>query len=283
MMRTPDIPLSRLIAFVEEDAPFGDITTESILPPQSCVADIIAREDIILAGLSEIVRLFSHYGVQTETLVHDGDSVRAGSLILTLSGDVHAILLVERTALNLAGRMSGIATRTRQIKKMVTAVNPSCQIAATRKTAPGLRIFDKKAAMIGGADPHRYSLSDAILIKDTHRALISLKDAIMRARVASIYHLIEAEAESIEDAIEAAEAGADIILLDNMEPAQIQRTIQSLREQGLRDNVQIELSGGITPESIHQYAALDVERISLGMLTHTVRNADLSLEIRQGS
>jgi len=281
MIQTPDIPLSRLIAFVEEDAPFGDITTESILPAQSCIADVIAKEDLILAGLSEMVRLFTHYGVQTETQVNDGDSVRAGSTILTISGGAHAILLVERTALNLAGRMSGIATRTRQIQEMVTAVNPSCRIAATRKTAPGLRLLDKKAAMIGGADSHRYSLSDAILIKDTHRALVSLKDAIMRARAASIYHLIEAEAESIEDAIEAAEAGADIILLDNMKPERIRKTIQALKDHGLRDNVLLELSGGITPETIHQYAILGVERISLGMLTHTVRNADLSLEIRQ--
>ncbi|PKL60294.1 MAG: nicotinate-nucleotide diphosphorylase (carboxylating) [Methanomicrobiales archaeon HGW-Methanomicrobiales-4] len=280
MIRAPEIPLSRLIAFVEEDAPFGDLTTESILPAQSCIADIKAREELILAGLSEMVRLFTHYGVQTETTLHDGDSVRAGSTILTISGDVHSILLIERTSLNLVGRMSGIATRTRQIQEMVTAVNPSCRIAATRKTAPGLRILDKKAAMIGGADPHRYSLSDAILIKDTHRALISLKDAISRARAAGIYHRIEAEAESIEDAIEAAQAGAEIILLDNMEPAHIQKTIQALKDLNLRNDVLIELSGGITPDTIHQYAALEVDRISLGMLTHTVRNADLSLEIR---
>ena len=280
-MPAPDIPLSRLLAFVEEDVPFGDITSESVLASQTCIADIIAKEDLILAGLSEMVRLFTHYGVETISESLDGNSVRAGSTVLTLSGNVHAILMVERTALNLAGRMSGIATRTRQIQNIVSAINPSCRIAATRKTAPGLRLLDKKAAMIGGADPHRYSLSDAILIKDTHRALVSLTDAIQRARKIGIYHRIEAEAESAEEAVEAARAGADIILLDNMTPGQIQKTMQVLKDQGLRDSIQIELSGGITPDTIHQYAALGAERISLGMLTHTVRNADLSLEIQK--
>ena len=281
MMRAPEIPLSQLISFVEEDAPFGDITTESILSSQFCNADIIAREELILAGLAEIIRLFTHYGVHAEPWFHDGEQVPAGSRVLTLSGDVHPILLVERTALNLAGRMSGIATRVRQIQEKVAAVNSSCRITATRKTAPGLRILDKKAAMIGGADPHRYSLSDAILIKDTHRALLPLSEAIRRAQAAGIYHRIEAEAESTEEAIEAAQAGADIILLDNMTPAEIRMTLQALEESGLRKTVQIEVSGGITEEKIHEYAALGVERISLGMLTHTVRNADFSLEIRR--
>jgi nicotinate-nucleotide pyrophosphorylase (carboxylating) len=280
MKRTPDIPLGRLIAFVEEDAPFGDITSESVLSPQQCNAEILAHEDIVLAGLSEITRIFTYYGVQTVRGFRDGDQIGAGSTILTISGEVHAILLVERTALNLAGRMSGIATRTRQIQEMVSAVNPSCRITATRKTAPGLRILDKKAVMIGGGDPHRFSLSDAILIKDTHRTLVSLKDAITRAREAGLYHRIEAEAESTEEAVEAAQAGADIVLLDNMAPEQVRMTIQALKSLGLRNYVQIELSGGITPENIVSYASLEVERISLGMLTHTVRNADLSLEIR---
>ena len=279
--RALEIPLSRLIAFVEEDAPFGDITSASVLDSQNCTAEIIAREELTLAGLAEIIRIFSYYGVRTEPLFQDGDLVPAGSPILTLSGDVHAILLVERTALNLIGRMSGIATRTRQIQEKVQTINPLCRIAATRKTAPGLRILDKKAAMIGGADPHRFSLSDAILIKDTHRTLVPLKEAIRRARAASKYHCIEAEAETTEEALEAAGAGADIILLDNMEPDEIRKTLKSLKEQGLREKVQIELSGGITPDTIPQYASLEVERISLGMLTHTVRNADVSLEIQR--
>ena len=281
MIPYPVIPLSHLIAFVEEDAPFGDITSESVIPDQTCIADIIAREDLVIAGLAEVSSLFAHYGTEVHTTYHDGDWIPSGTVLLSLSGSAHAILLVERTALNLIGRMSGIATRTRRIQETVSAVNPSCRIAATRKTAPGLRFIDKKAAMIGGADPHRFSLSDAILIKDTHRALVPLGEAVRRARMAGTYHRIEAEAESTEEAVEAARAGADIILLDNMNPEQIQTTLNILKEQELRDKVIIELSGGITPETIEEYARLSVERISLGILTHTVRNADFSLEIRK--
>lgn len=282
-MKYPDIPVSCLVAFVEEDAPFGDITSESVLEKQTCRADIISKENLILAGLSEICQLFTLYGVRTSSHHQDGDAISSETIVLSLSGDAHAILLVERTALNLVGRMSGIASNTRLIQSKVSAVNPKCQLAATRKTAPGLRLIDKKAVMIGGADPHRFSLSDAILIKDTHRALIPLGEAVRRARKAGAYHRIEAEAESAEEAIEAAQAGADIIMLDNMTPPQITEVLKILKQKGLRDRVLIELSGGITPDTVHEYAALDVERISMGMLTHTVRNADFSLEIRRGS
>lgn len=280
-MTLPEIPISRLVAFVEEDAPFGDITSDSVLVKQECSADIIVKENVLLAGLSEIQRLFRHYGVKPESEYTDGDQVDAGATVLSLSGDAHAILLIERTALNLIGRMSGIATETRRIQDMVTAVNPSCRVTATRKTAPGLRIFDKKACMIGGADPHRFSLSDAILIKDTHRVLIPLDEAIQRAKKSGAYHRIEAEAESAEEAVIAAMAGADILLLDNMNPDQVQNTLQILTEKGLREKLIIELSGGINPGIIREYATLNVERISLGMLTHSVRNADFSLEMRQ--
>lgn len=277
----PSIPLEQLLSFVKEDAPFGDITTESILPPLNAIAEIFAKEELILAGLTEIKTLFEHYGVKTQSSFQDGECIRSGTSILLLSGGIHQILLVERTALNLLGRMSGIATQARKIQDMIDAVNPHCRVAATRKTAPGLRLIDKKAAMIGGADPHRFSLSDAVLIKDTHRALLPLDEAVRRARRVHTYHLIEAEAENSEDAVLAAEAGADIILLDNQNPQQIQTILKDLKKKELRSRVLIELSGGITPETIPAYAALQVDRISLGMLTHTVRNADYSLKVRQ--
>lgn len=277
----PKIPLDQLVSFVREDAPFGDITTESVIPAMTCSAKIIAKDEVILAGLSEITALFTYYGVCTDSLLKDGDHIRNGTVILSLSGEAHAILLVERTALNLIGRMSGIATRAREIQDIISAINPDCRLAATRKTAPGLRLIDKKAAMIGGADPHRFSLSDAILIKDTHRNLVPVDEAVRRARSQHSYHLIEAEAETAEDAVLAARAGADIILLDNMRPDQIQETLDLLVRTGLRNQVMIELSGGISPEMIPDYASLGVERISLGMLTHSVRNADFSLKISQ--
>lgn len=277
----PEIPVSRMIPFIEEDCPYGDITSEVILDEQPCRAHIISRQELILAGLTEIIVLFRHYGVTAESEVQDGDKIPENTIILSLCGTAQVILRIERTALNIIGRMSGIASETSRIQKRVTAINPSCRIAATRKTAPGLRIFDKKACIIGGADHHRFSLSDAILIKDTHRALIPLAEAIRRAKAASMYHRIEAEVESPEEAVEAAQAGAEIILLDNMSPATIQKTLDILGEEGLRQKVIIELSGGITPETIDEYAALGAERISLGMLTHSVRNADFSLKILQ--
>lgn len=277
----PEIPVNRMIPFIEEDCPYGDITSEVILDKQQCRAHIIAREEMILAGLTEIIALFRHYGITAESEVQDGDKVPENAVILSLCGTAQIILRIERTALNIIGRMSGIASETSRIQKRVTAINPSCRITATRKTAPGLRIFDKKACMIGGADHHRFSLSDAILIKDTHRALIPLKEAIRRVKAASVYHRIEAEVESPEEAVEAAHAGAEIILLDNMSTERIQNTLDILREKGLRQKVIIELSGGITPETIDEYAALGAERISLGMLTHSVRNADFSLKILQ--
>lgn len=270
-----------MIPFIEEDCPYGDITSEVILDEQRCRAHIITRQKLVLAGLSEIMNLFHHYGITAESEVQDGDEIPENTVILSLCGTARTILRIERTALNIIGRMSGIASETSRIQKRVTAINPSCRITATRKTAPGLRMFDKKACMIGGADHHRFSLSDAILIKDTHRALIPLTEAIRRVKAASIYHRIEAEVESPEEALEAAQAGAEIILLDNMSTETIQKTLDMLKDEGLRQKVIIELSGGITPDTIEEYADLGAERISLGMLTHSVRNADFSLKILQ--
>ncbi len=275
----PDIPLRNLLAFIEEDAPFGDITSMAVLDEISCTAVIIAREDLILAGLAELRALCDHFGIATSFPGRDGEAAAAGTIVADLAGPARSILLIERTALNIMGRMSGIATRTRQIRDRIAAVNPDCRIAATRKTAPGLRLMDKKAAMIGGADPHRFSLSDAILIKDTHRTLVPLQEAVRRAKAAGIYHRVEAEVESVEDAIVAAVEGADILLLDNMSVKQAEETIRALRQAGLREKVVIEISGGIQEDEIGAYAALPIDRISMGSLTHSVRNADLSLEI----
>lgn len=184
---------------------------------------------------------------------------------------------MERTALNIIGRMSGIATETRKLVEKVRKVNPRVKVAGTRKSL--LRLIDKRAIMIGGGEPHRFSLSDAILIKDNHLALVPLEEAIKRAKEFSVYKVVEVEVENLEDAVKAAKAGADVIMLDNMKPQEIKEVIEKLRELGLRDGVKIEVSGGITPENIEEYAKLDVDVISLGYLTHSVRNFDVSLEI----
>jgi len=211
--------------------------------------------------------------------IADGTTVCKKDVLLSLKGDAKKILLIERTALNIIGRMSGIATQTRKLSGIASSVNPRCRIAATRKTCPGFQVLDKKAVTIGGGDPHRMNLSDGILIKDNHLALVPLDIAIAAAKKSSVYKKIEVEAETTENALIAARAGADIIMLDNMSLTQIIRTIKVLEREGLRERVIIELSGGIDESSLARYAELDVDVISMGVLTHSVRNFSANLEI----
>jgi nicotinate-nucleotide pyrophosphorylase (carboxylating) len=271
--------LDYLLRFIEEDAPYGDLTSAAIIPDITCDAVIRAEQGGTIAGLEEAALLFSHYGVSVKQRMADGTTVRKNDMLLSLNGDAKKILLIERTALNIIGRMSGIATQTRKLSGIASSVNPRCRIAATRKTCPGFQVLDKKAVKIGGGDPHRMNLSDGILIKDNHLALVPLDIAISAAKKSSVYKKIEVEAETAENALLAAKAGADIIMLDNMSPAQINRTIKVLEREGLRERVIIELSGGIDESSLARYAELDVDVISLGVLTHSVRNFSVNLEI----
>ncbi|CAD5243376.1 carboxylating nicotinate-nucleotide diphosphorylase [Thermococcus camini] len=272
------ISLSYLLRFLEEDSPFGDVTSEAIIPEGTkAKAVIIAKQNGVIAGVEEAKALFEHFGVEVEVRKRDGEEVKKGDIILELTGDARAILLVERTALNVMGRMSGIATEVRRLVDRVRAVNLKVCIAGTRKTL--LKPLDKRAILIGGGEMHRFSLSDAVLIKDNHLALVPLEEAIRRAKGFSVYKVVEVEVESLEDAIKAAKAGADVVMLDNMSPTEIAETIEALKREGLRERVKIEVSGGITPENIEEYAELDIDVISLGYLTHSVRNFDVSLEI----
>ncbi len=273
-----DSYLAYLLRFVYEDVPFGDITSEAVIPKDVDVrAIIISKQSGVIAGVYEAELLFSHFGINVKKNFNDGDFVSNRDVILELFGSARKILLLERTVLNIMGRMSGIATMTRRLVDKVKNVNPKVKIAGTRKTL--LRRIDKRAIIIGGGEPHRFSLSDAILIKDNHLKLVSLEDAIRRAKAFSNYKIVEVEVESIEDCLKAAKAGADIIMLDNMSPDEISEAIELLKKESLREKVKIEISGGISEENILEYAKLDVDVISLGSLTHSVRNFDLSLEI----
>ena len=276
------VSLEYLLHFIDEDAPSGDVTSEAVIPNICCRAEIVAEQAGIIAGLCEATMLFSNYSVAVEQFAQDGQIVKARDKLLLLTGDAKKILLVERTALNIIGRMSGIATRTQEIVRTVSAINRKCRIAATRKTCPGFRELDKKAVQLGGGEPHRGSLSDGILIKDNHLVLVSLKKAITAAKKITIYKKIEVEVETPADALLAASAGADIILLDNMNPGLVKTTLDALRKKGLRDRVIIELSGGITPDTLRDFATLDVDVISMGELTHTVKNFSVKLEIIPG-
>ena len=272
--------LNELLQYLKEDTPAGDVTSDAIIPDVCCTAVIRTEQDGVLAGVEEAAALFSYFGTVITSRKNDGDSVKSGDVILSLSGRAKNVLLVERTALNILGRMSGIATRTAKMVAIVREENPSCRVAGTRKTCPGFRRLDKKAVQIGGGDPHRMNLSDGILIKDNHLALVPLEEALRAARNHSAYKKIEVEVESAADAVKAACAGADIIMLDNMTPAQVRESIAALNEKGLRDRATIEISGGINEDTLRGYAACGVDVISMGALTHSVKNFSLSLEIQ---
>jgi nicotinate-nucleotide pyrophosphorylase (carboxylating) len=274
----PMATVEYLLNFIREDAPFGDVTSESIIPDIDCRATITIEQTAVVAGLQEASALFRYFDVAVELATLDGSPVHRGDVILSLRGDAKKILLVERTALNIIGRMSGIATATSQFVRLVQGVNPACRVAATRKTCPGLRELDKKAVVLGGGHPHRMTLSDSILIKDNHLALVSLEESITKARSRSLYRTIEVEVETADDAVRAAEKGSDTIMFDNMNLDQVQKSLESLKRHGLRDRVTIEISGGIDADNVGAYAALGVDVISIGALTHSVKNIPVHLE-----
>ncbi len=274
-----EYPDPRLLAFLLEDMPGGDITSDLLVPDTDCTARIVVKEQGIVAGTSEAAQVFSLCQVEAEIAVTDGSAVQAGDLVLHLEGPARGVLAGERTALNLLSRMSGIATLTRSFRDIVSAVSPACRIAATRKTCPGIRWLDKKAVAAGGGDPHRLTLSDGVLIKDNHLLLVPLPEAIERARRGSVYRKIEVEVETVEDAILAARAGAEILLLDNMSVEMTADTIRALTVAGLRDSILLESSGGITLGNATAYARTGVDILSVGALTHSPRGLDFSLEI----
>ena len=279
MGREHVVPLEDLLRFIREDAPWGDVTSRTVVPDVACRAVVVAKDHGIIAGLAEARMLFEHFEVMVRECSSDGYPVTPGEILLELDGPARAILLIERTALNIIGRMSGIATRTREAVDAVAAISPTVRVAATRKTAPGLRALDKKAVMLGGGDPHRYTLSDMILIKDNHLVLVPLPEAVRRAREGSRYVMVEVEVETSDDAITAADAGADIILLDNMTPDEVCEAVRALSGRGLRDRVLLEVSGRVAGGDLSRYAATGIDIISMGALTHTIRNFDVSLDI----
>jgi nicotinate-nucleotide pyrophosphorylase (carboxylating) len=274
----------RIREFLREDIGFGDITSESLIDAGlEGVALIICREDAVVAGLEETSILFSLLGCRAKQLVPDGEVVKKDSVLMEIRGHVRSILLGERTALNLLMRMSGIATATRTAVEKAESKNPEIRVAATRKTVPGLRLFDKKAVALGGGDTHRLRLDDCVLVKNNHISIVgSVSEAVSKAREkVSFSKKVEVEVDSMKQAIDAAEAGADIVMLDNFSPDRILKTIERLEEMGLRKDLLIESSGGITLENIEEYAAAGVDIISLGSLTHSVRAINMNLRIKE--
>jgi nicotinate-nucleotide pyrophosphorylase (carboxylating) len=271
----------KLRQLLAEDVGQGDVTTAAVVAPNVTVnAEVVSKEAGVAAGIEEATILCEYFGLTYKTLISDGEKIRNRQILIKISGNAQSVLTVERTMLNILSRMSGIATKTNELVEKLEKAGARAKIAATRKSAPGLLFFDKKAVLLGGGDSHRLHLDDMVLIKDNHIAIIgSIEDAVKEAKAhASFTKKIEVEVTSIPEALTAAKVGADIIMLDNFSPKQAKAAVESLRKSGF-DKVLIEISGGITSENLLEYAASRVDILSLGELTHSVTALDMSLEI----
>jgi len=264
----------QLLQFLAEDIGSGDITSV-LLPKKKISAKIISRENGIVAGAVYAKDIFKLNGCNVKIVRKDGSKIKPNQTIITINGDAGKILTCERTALNILTRMSGIATQTNELVKKIPR---KTKLYATRKTAPGLRYFDKEAVEMGGGKKHRLRLDEMVMIKDNHIAIEgSLLSLIKKTK--KKYRKFEVEVENTDDAVLAAKEGATIIMLDNFSPAQIKKTIQVLKNQRLRSKIMLEASGGINSKNIVNYGKTGVDIISVGSITNSVKGIDMSLEI----
>jgi len=268
--------------FLEEDIGQGDITTALAVSSGTIVeAEVVAKEAGVVAGVEEAVTLLESLNLQAEALVADGSRIEEKTTIMKIVGDARTLLSSERTLLNLLTRMSGIATTTNRLINKVQDAGHKTRIACTRKVAPGLLYFDKRAVMLGGGDTHRLHMDDLVLIKDNHLVIIgNVADAVKKVRNAvSFSKKIEVEVTDVKEALVAAKAGADIVMFDNFSPQQVKEAVALLEREGFRSKVLIEVSGRITERNILEYAATGVDVLSLGELTDSVKALDMSLEV----
>jgi nicotinate-nucleotide pyrophosphorylase (carboxylating) len=264
-----------------EDLGKGDVTTEALIPgDRQGTGFIVAKKEGILAGTNIAKQVFHQADpeLKVEVLLEDGARVEPGSKVAKVSGSIASILRAERVVLNLLQRLSGIASETNRYVEAVKGL-PVC-IMDTRKTTPGLRSLEKYAVKAGGGENHRMSLGDGILIKDNHLAALrsqglNIKQIVARARQNSPQRLpVEVEVGTVSEALEAVEAGADIVMLDNMNLEDMRKAVKSIHGRAL-----IEASGGITLDNVRAVAETGVDFISIGALTHSARALDISLEL----
>lgn len=265
-------------AALEEDMPFGDVSTMAVMSePRPGRVQLIAKQDGVIAGLGVFARVFALIdpAVTVDALVSDGDEVKSGQHLATVQGDVRVLLEGERVALNYLQRMSGVATYTHRIVAALAAAGASTRLVCTRKTTPGLRLFEREAVRMGGGHLHRYGLSDAVMLKDNHiDAAGGIKPAVAAARATAPFTAkVEVECESLDMVREAVEAGADIIMLDNMDHAAMAEAIDLIDGRATT-----EASGNVTAENVTAYADLGVDIVSCGALTHSAGILDLSLK-----
>jgi len=262
---------------LREDIGPGDLTTEALIQPDiEGKAELIAKEPLILAGIEVAREVFHQVNQDINFLGRhpDGEDLSSSTVIATISGPLRSLLTAERVALNLLQRLSGIATLTRQYVNGIEGTK--ARIVDTRKTTPGLRALEKYAVRIGGGKNHRFGLFDGILIKDNHIAAVgSLTEAVKRAREKAPHTLkIEVETENLDQVREAVSAGAEIIMLDNMDIETMKEAVKLINGKAL-----IEASGGINLNNVRQVAETGVDLISVGAITHSARSMDISMEI----
>ena len=268
--------------FLDEDIGHGDITTDALVDSRTkATGQVVCKERAVIAGLSESIILLKLLGCEGKVKIRDGQEVPAGTIILEVDGSGSSLLKVERVLLNLLSHMSGVATATAELVSIAKKNGSSARIACTRKTLPGLRYFEKRAVELGGGDTHRLRLDDAVLIKDNHLELAgSITESVRKAKArVSFIKKIEVEATSPGQAVEAGLAGADIVLLDNMTPQEVKRSLTLLETKKLRDRLLIEVSGGITRENLSNYVKTGADVISIGSITHSAKAIDMSLEV----
>ncbi len=273
---------TKLIQLLTDDIGQGDVTSGAVIPAYLNVeAEIIARDSGVVAGIEEASILSEILGLKVTTKVIDGNKIVKNQILMIIAGEAQLILSVERTILNLLSRMSGIATTTTCLVAKLSKAKLKTRLAATRKTVPGLNYFDKKAVLIGGGDPHRMNLADMVLVKDNHITLIgTVQEAVKKAkRNVSFSKKIEVEVTKISDVLDAAKSGADIIMLDNFSPKKVNEAINLIKKEGYYGKILLEVSGGITIENFLTYASTQVDIISLGALTHSVKPLDINLKI----
>ena len=261
---------------LQEDITSEDVSTNAVMPTATKgTVDLIAKEDGVVAGLEIYARVFTILDEKTEVDLHckDGDEVKKGELMATVTGDIRVLLSGERVALNYLQRMSGIATYTRQVAKLLEGSNVT--LLDTRKTTPNCRVFEKYAVRVGGGHNHRYNLSDGVLLKDNHiGAAGSVAKAVKMAKAyAPFVRKIEIEVETLDQVKEAVEAGADIIMLDNMTPEVMKQAVELIDGRA-----QTECSGNITKENIQKICEIGVDFVSSGALTHSAPILDISMK-----
>ena len=274
MKPIPPEAISKAVsAALEEDVGSGDITTESVIPAgMRARASLVTKEECVVCGLDVAEHVFRSLdpGVAFRRRLAEGSVAKPGAVIADIEGKAAALLTGERTALNFLQRLSGIATFARALSGKISGTG--VKLLDTRKTTPGLRALEKYAVAAGGGSNHRFGLSDAVLIKDNHIALVGLEEAVRRA--AKTGRKVEVEASTMDEVRRALAAGADIIMLDNMRPDQIREAIGIIRKRAV-----VEVSGGVDEGNISGIAALGPDWISVGRLTHSVRAADIAFEV----